>query len=247
MKKTNYRLLCALVPLFLAPCAPAQEPPSPELRAFQEAAGDGSILFRGKQANVYYLPANGNPYWRSAEFTSGEIIFEGKRYYDILINIDAFEGTALVRLLSDPVTIALAPSTVESILLPGHRFIGVGPDSKALPEGFYEVFGDGPESVYKHVTKTLQTSIGTNVNGKLIGYEDENYNPELIHYYSISTTYYFRDSEGRISRLNGKNSLLSKFPDRRKEIRRALDNAGLQRSGVSFDAWCRGVLQAAAQ
>ena len=247
MKKTNYWLLCALAPLLFAPGVLAQEPPSPELRTFQAAAAEGSILFRGKQATVYDRAANGNPYWRSAAFEQGEIVFEGKRYCDILVNIDALEGVALVRLPSDLVTIALPPRTVQSIRTPEHRYVGLEAGSTSLPEGFYEVFGEGPEQVYKRVVKTLQTSVGTNVNGKQIGYVDENYNPDLINYYSISTTYYFRDSDGRFSRLSGKGALLRHFPDRRKDIRRKLSNVEPDKSGADFDAWCRAVLQAASR
>ena len=85
------------IPLFAISCwllfqmtAAAQAPP--ELRSFEQAAGNGSVLFRGKQADTYGNPANGNPYWSSTTFVPGEIVFEGRFYDDILVNIDAITG-----------------------------------------------------------------------------------------------------------------------------------------------------------
>ena len=78
-----------------------------ELKAFENAAGNGSVLFRGKQANPYQHAANGNPYWSSTTFVPAEIVFEGRLYDDVLMNIDAITGQVLVRKDGSPIAIAL--------------------------------------------------------------------------------------------------------------------------------------------
>lgn len=231
----------------LLACAGAAAQIPPEVRSFEQAAGSGSILFRGKQADAYERPANGNPYWSSPAFVPGEVVFEGNLYGDILVNIDAVDGKALVRKSDNPIAVALPPSSVSSISTGSERFVGISQGSGALAEGFYQVLGDGAFKVYKHVSKQLQSSTG-NVNGDRIGYYDPAYNPELTQHYAIARTYYFMDADGQFSRIRSKGSLLRKFsPEQRKDIRRALSAAGLDTPGVDFDQYCITVLNTASR
>jgi hypothetical protein len=217
-----------------------------ELDTFQHASGVLSVLFRGKEATRFNFPSNGNPYWEHAAFESGDIVFEDNLYRDVLLNIDAWGQQALVKNPSTPQVVALTPSLTSSLTIGGRSFVGIGPGD-VLPEGFYEVFGTGPEQVYKRVDKELQNSVN-NVNGEVIGYYDENYRSDVYRYFAIKTTYYFRDAEGEFSRFKSKGSLLRKFPsNRRKDIRKAVKAAGVPSSKAYFDDYCKAVLNAAAR
>ena len=218
---------------------------SPERQAFQEAAGDRSILFRGKQASRYIFLANGNPYWENSTFKRGDILCEGNEYHDLPLNIDAHRQRVLVQLSSGLLSVSLTPSQVPSFTIDGHRFLGIGP-GEDLSEGIYEIFGNGPEHVYKHVFKQL-TSSTNNVNGDSIGYYDPDYRSDVTRYFARHTTYYFRDAQGALSRFRSKGALIRKFPGRRKEIRRALQEARLDAPGTSFDAVCEAVLNIASR
>lgn len=243
MKQLILIAFCS-VALLLLPSGPARAQTPDELESFQQASGVQSVLFRGKQATRITFPANGNPYWEQPEFHSGEIVFEGNLYRDVLLNIDAHEQRALARHPSSTQTVALTPALTSSLVMDGRRFVGIGPGEE-LPEGFYEVFGTGPEQVYKHVDKVLNSSVA-DVNGAIIGYYDDNYRSDVFRYFGIRTTYYFRDAEGRFSRLKSrKNALLRKFPDRRKDIRKALKASGAG-SIKNFDDYCKALLNVAA-
>ena len=231
-------LFCSVLLLSAAP-ARAQAA-SPEVKAFQDSAGDRSVLFRGKQATRYDFLANGHPYWSTREFINGTIEFEGNCYYDVPLNIDAVAQQALVRMSNNWLAIALLPSQVAFLDIQGHHFVSSGPDRDALPEGFYEVFGQGPHQVYKHVSKQLRSSTN-NANGDTIGYYDPDYRSDILRHFAIDTNYYFRDSDGHFSRFKGRNALLRKFPARKKEIRRAL--RGLP--ATDFDTFCVEVLKLA--
>ena len=123
-------------------------------------------------------------------------------------------------------------------------FVGLGQGETSLPEGFYEVFGEGPEKVYKHVSKRLLDSTQSK-NGDAIGYYDPDYNTGLTAYFAITKTYYFMDSDGVFTKFRGKGALLRKFPERRKEIRKALSASGMDLPGVNFDSYCKEVLRIA--
>ncbi len=233
---------------FLALCclqAYAQDTPA-ELKAFEQAAGSGSVLFRGKQANAYERPANGNPYWSSNTFVPGSVVFENRLYDDILVNIDAIAGQVLVRKADNPIAIALPAASVSSITTEDKRFEWIPDTVEGLPEGLYEVIGDSREKIYKHVAKRLQTS-SQNMNGDPIGYVDPGYRSEVNDYYAISKTYYFKDRDGRFSRVKGRSALLRKFPERRGELRKALSAAGYDVPGIDFDAYCKMVLKMVAR
>ena len=228
-------VLCILLPiLFCVPGAQAQD--TPEFRDFQRLSGDHSALFRGRVAERHDLiPANGHPFWSTREFKRGDIVVEGRPYYNVPINIDALAQRALVRLSNEVISIALEPAQVSSILLDGHRFIGVSPGDRTLQEGFYEVIGQGQELVYKLVTKTLDSAVD-NVSGKDMG-----------NYFDVSTRYYFRDREGRFSRFRDADGLIRHFKNQKKDLRKALRTARLEQSAGNFDQVCAFILEAAAQ
>lgn len=244
MNKSCLIISCVCLLLSAALSGRAQDYPV-ELQTFQDAAGERSILFRGKQAPKYNFSANGHPYWVQFDFERGDIIFEGQPYHDMLINVDALAQLALVRVNDSPFAVGLAPSQTPSFTMGGRRFVGIGP-GEALPEGFYEVFGNGPERVYKHVYKRIESSTG-NANGDTIGYYDPNYRENITRHFTYKKIYYFRDAQGNFSRFRSRNALISKFPDRRKEIRQAISAARLNEYGSSFDAFCEAVLNYAAR
>ena len=244
MKKTLLTLSSVFALLVICLPGRAQEA-SPELQAFQDAAGERAILFRGKQAARYSFPANGNPYWSKAAYEPGDVTFEGNLYRNVQLNIDAVEQCALVQIASSPFAVALAPALTPSLTMGGRRFEGFGP-GEALPEGFYEIIGQGPEKVYKHVDKVLNSNVG-NHNGETIGYVDENYRADVMRHFAIHRTYYFRDKDGNFSRIKNRRALIRKFPDRQKEIRRAVRDALSNSSYRDFDSVAEVILYTASR
>ena len=217
-----------------------------ELDIFQEAAGDVSVLFRGKQATRYSFAYNGNPYWERPDFQSGDVLFEGNLYRNLLINVDAREQRVLVRKFSGVTAVSLTPLQTPSFTIGDRHFVGIGP-GEALEEGFYEVFGTGDQRVYKHVEKILSEAV-TDMNGTAIGYYDPGYRTDVYRYFALKTSYFFRNADGEFSRIRSRGALLRKFPsDSRKEIRRAVKAAGIGSSKDQVDAYCKAVLKAAAR
>lgn len=236
MKRSIFILGCALA--LLAGSTAASGQGTDEQKAFQDAAGDRSVLFRGKEAMHYDFAANGHPYWSTREFIPGEIVVDGCRYHDVPLNIDAFTQQALVKMSNQVIAVALDPDQVVEMQIGDHRYEGVGPGHEDIPEGIYEVLGTGPEQVLKRVSKSLANSM-MNVNGAQIGYEDPNYRSQVYVYFAYKATYYFRDREGRCSALRNKSALLRHFPGRKQELRRAVRNWD-----ASADVVYREILQA---
>ena len=145
--KDTLKLFPLLVGILLLPGGrdAAAQDRREETLFFQQAAGMRTVLLRGKQAARYDYPANGNPYWISAEYLNGEVEVEDKRYYDVPFNIDAVTQRLLVRVGDSQVAVALPPGRVKTIDADGRHFVGIGTDGP-LPEGFYEDIGTGAET-----------------------------------------------------------------------------------------------------
>ncbi|MBO4454958.1 MAG: hypothetical protein J5759_00750 [Bacteroidales bacterium] len=234
------RRLLFLIP-FLALGFSAAAQQRPEIIEFQKLAGSGSTLVRGEQAEWYGFPANGTPYWISPEFFTATIDVQGRVYYDVAVNIDAVTQRALVRVPGSQMSVSIMPSRVRRIESDGLLFVGMGPDG-LLPEGFYQVFGNGPEKVYKAVHKVLSSSTD-NVNGATIGYYDEHYRYDVTRYFKLRTEYWFCDADGALSRVRGKNALLGKFGSRKKELRKQAAAYAIDR--LPFDQYCKALLELA--
>ena len=85
------------------------------------------------------------------------------------------------------------------------------------------------------------------MNGDPIGYVDPGYRSDVHDYYAIDRTYYFKDMEGRFSRIRNKRDLVRKFPERRSEIRKAVSASGYELQGAGFDRYCISVLNLVAR
>ena len=64
-----------------------------------------SAIYRAKLAKQYPMRYNGTPYWDTCGFKKGTVIFNGRLYEDMLVNLDAAQGEVSVK-FSDQ----LAPS-----------------------------------------------------------------------------------------------------------------------------------------
>ena len=247
------KLICRIIPPLIAalaccPAAQAQAPDGPEVRRFQEMAVVHAALYSGREAEHYDFSYNGHPYWSTPEFRPGDIDFECRHYYDVPLNIDAHTQRVLLRFADSPFTFALTPGALSAVEIDGHHFVGVGPDTEGIQEGFYDVLGTGPVHVYKQINKPLLTAASNvNVNGEDIGYEDPNYRPQVKLYFAYKVLYFFRDADGNFSCIRNRSALINKFPDRKQEIRRAVRDTGLDLPRSDFDAFCELVLNTAAR
>ncbi len=226
---------------FLALCFSASAQNRAETVEFQQRAGIRTTLLRGEQAEWYGFPANGNPYWSSAEFFLGNIEVQGHVYYDVPLNIDAVTQRALVFVPGSQVAVALPPSRVSRIDADNLHFVGITGEGP-LAEGFYQVLGDGDLKVYRAVHKHLTTTTDV-ANGELIGYYDSNYRYDVQRYFEIRSDYWFRSADGQFKRIRNKNALFRCFGDRRRELRKAAEAQKIDK--LSFDKYCMVVLKLA--
>lgn len=180
----------------------------PERQAFQDSSGKVSTLFRQKQAVRYNFPHNGNFYWQSPEFKTGEVLFGGKLYKNLLLNIDAVRHQPVVMPDRNSVVLDLDREYVLYFTMGKARLDNLFLQGvKGAGEGFYELLEDADYKLYRRVGKTLAESTDFSVNGDGIGYEDPAYRRDVHRYFRYHADFYALTPEGELVPLRNKGSV----------------------------------------
>ena len=85
MKKGLMLILLGAVAMSAVAPAWAQD----DYTLFSREAGAASLLYRGQKAFAYNMLYNGTYYWNSPDFRKGRVLYDGKGYDDLLLNVDA--------------------------------------------------------------------------------------------------------------------------------------------------------------
>lgn len=181
------------------------------------------VLFRGRVSKRYLTTSIiGTPMWDTTGFRKGSVVYNGRLYRDVLVDIDAFAGEINVKPSEQfsPVTPdreQIPWFTKEDGRFVNLKYLGV-PDAK---DGFYQVLYDGKRALLKRVRKTKESGQGNHNNVMSIGYVDgRGVDDRIFDYYQIHCDYYILDESG-LTRIRGSKALLKRYKDRRKELREA--------------------------
>ena len=178
--------------LMLSALQPATAQHRQEFDFFQKEAGGRSTLYRGRQEIKYPIRYNGTYYLASPAFQTGSVMYNGRLYENVLLNIDACDQKLLTRHEDGVMEYALDGKAVPWAVIGGQKYVNLH-DFSDLPnafEGYYSVVRDGDSPIYLKVDKLCRTST-SNMNGETgIGYDDPSYNPDVLTYFAIQKKYY---------------------------------------------------------
>ena len=195
MVKRFFAFLAVL--LSLAATAVAQEDP--------ESAY--ATIFRGKLPGIYPYKFNGTYFWDRKEFLKGDVMYNGKLYRDVSLNVDAASGDLLVRPLDNASPVVafqdqVAWFTMGNTLFVNLRYLGW----KEAPAGYFEVLRDGQAPLLRKVEKLLRYD-SNGSSGFELGKEayEDGYNPSIPNYFQRNETNYVLE-KGVLKKL-GKRAL----------------------------------------
>lgn len=150
---------------------------------YQREAGVLSTFMRGALPEAYPYTYNGTPYLESPAYKIGSVLYNGKLYHNVLVNLDANRMDLLVRLSADYSPIATYRDQTAWFTMGTRLFVNLSyMGFENGPQGYFELLHDGEAPVLKLVTKRLRTQAG-NFNGGAIGYFDENYLEDVPNYF----------------------------------------------------------------
>ena len=238
MMKKGKLLLCALLAVLCQEPAAAQD----DQALFQAQAGGASLLYRGRKAYIRNELFNGTYYWSDPGYKKGSVVYNGKRYDDVLLNIDAARQDLLVRIPNSVIEKVVDERYTESFTIGDIRFLNLRfLCGETAPEGYWQVLHDGPIrfllQVYKRKEQDLEGS-----KGNQTGY-DGPYRDKVILIYTRQVAYCCLREDGTVVPVRRRRDLLKMFePSLRREIRRHVN----RREGdgmIGFELYCTEVLQ----
>ena len=209
---------------------------------FRDEAREASLLYRGHKAFEYSLLYNGTYFWESPEFRTGDVIYCGKEYRDVELNIDAARHELIVRIGNGISPKVLGREYVQECHFGGRHFLNLqflyGPEA---PFGYWEVLTEGRNKVLCRVDKHLEQDLDGNKRDQThyVG----TYRPNVYQTFVYLSTYCFLMEDGRIVPVRRRQDVFKLLDkSQRSEVRRLLRRK--EASGrLPFDRFCMEVAQ----
>lgn len=174
-----------------------------------------TTLYRGRHPLNFPYKFNGTYFWQSKEFTEGNLMYNGKLYDKVLMNIDAYSRNLIVIPGDNSFPVILDRDQVQWFNWKESLFVNLNYLGYTnAPEGFFQVIRDGDTPALRQIVKTFQNST-TSQNGETggIGYYDPEYDQETIHYFKkVETLYVLKDGELKKINKRALRKLLSTAP-----------------------------------
>lgn len=221
-------LLLAAVPAF------AQD----DAALYMEQAGGSALLFRGHRAYGYPTPFNGTYFWYGPQYEEGSVIFNGRHYDNVLLNVDAVRQDLLVKSRDGKV---LNSEYVTSFTMGGKRFLNLrNLYGETAPAGYWEVLYDGRAKVLKQVVRILQQDLEGNMRSAM-GYDGE-YKAGVYNVFVYEEKFCYMDENGTLTPIRRRGQLMKFYKDHKRQINRHISN--LESSGMlPFERYCTEVVK----
>ena len=178
---------------------------------FDDQVGiENTGLFNGIRYKELYRIKNGrHKFYKTPEFLTAHIVYDGQPYYDIPMKYDLFDDQLIISLDTDSGSsiIQLLKEEVTSFELDNKRFVylkGIGIfKSKEVIDGFYEVLEEGNSLTLYKKNRKLRNKV---LEKKAVLNE---FRTDDLYYIHHGDLFY---------PIKNKNDLIKIFPDRKKQI-----------------------------
>ena len=176
----------------------------PEIGA-QDTPVEKQLLYNGKIWHNLYIRVNGDPFFLSGDFLSGNVFFNGREFRNLKIRYDICNDEVILYVNSQTIITLNKEMTNEFTIefqKRLHHILNMGNDSASLLNGFVNVLYDGPTALFVKYIKKVDIQSLNRLN-------DEFYQQHRI---------YIR-KDGAIVHVSGKRDLFKLLEDRKTEIR----------------------------
>ena len=187
--------IAGLLGLLLPNQASAQE-------NYQEEAGGLSTLYRGKTQNLYPYRFNGTYFLTTRSFSRGDVLYNGKLYRNVLLNLDASAMELVAKPKEESGGVILYRNQVAWFTLGERRFVNLRylgyPEAE---EGYFEVLRDGPKPLLRLARKTLKVDKEGNAGVALADIMDGNYDAGVANYFGLESKTFLLEN-GQLKKLS---------------------------------------------
>ena len=192
---------------------------------YQDAVGASSMLWRGHKAYAYPSLVDGTPWWDDMTFMPGAVVYNGRTYTNVLLNIDAVRQDLVARDAASGVEKVVWREGVTRFHMGGKAFLHLRAlYGEGMPSGYWQVLYDGHAKLVKQVSKKL----GKDESG--------------LSCVRAEVRYGHIAADGTWTPLTRRNQLQKLYPSLRSDIRRHV--AELERDGMfDFETYCLAVIR----
>jgi len=202
------RIYCLLFFSFFSSVLFAQN--SVDYKIFMDYAQGYSTLFRGElpASNGDKISNDGSTYFAySDRFEKGNLLYRGKWYYDVLLNLDAQRDELYVVDFSRGFPVVVNKNFVDSVFIGaggGHWFVRLAQKSNpVISSGYYEVLYSGKVMLYKKIRKQFNQKTS---NDK-----------RLLKWFTLSEGFYLYKND-RWYRVGSKGDLQKIYAQQKRDI-----------------------------
>ena len=118
-------------------------------------------VFRGELAEKYNYPIDGTVYTYSDKFEEGQVMFNGKLYTGLMMNLNAHRDELQVAIGSTGERMAPRRELVEDFTIGKRNYTSLYGQRKikGLQQGYYQVLHRGDDMLLKRIHKTVSDRI----------------------------------------------------------------------------------------
>ncbi|MBP9979058.1 MAG: hypothetical protein KBE96_07330 [Bacteroidales bacterium] len=185
-------------------------------KSFMEEADINSVIYRGNAPFSYHFKHEGSYYLINEKFHTGSIIFNGKKYTDVEINLNCHIDELIIKIPESISTVIVNKEFVNSFNIAGKNFIYYNSFNSLSPEsGYYQLQYSGRDTLLKKVKKIYVEEIpqsATSGTLRRIFKHEENF-----HIYT----------DGKWNKAANRRDLIKIYPQIKKEIKRFIRESKL--------------------
>jgi hypothetical protein len=185
-------------------------------KSFAENAGENSVLYRGRAPVPYHFNFEGTQYVFDEIFRKGEVQYNGKRYYDVEMNLNCHLDELIIKIPGTISTVILNKNFVKSFQFDGKSFVYYKNDIKDSPEeGYYQLLHAGKDTLLRMVKKRYVEEIPRHATSG-----------SLLRMFNTDVTYHLY-SAGKWYVVKNRRDVLKVYPAERRIISRFIRESRL--------------------
>lgn len=185
-------------------------------KSFKDKAGINSIIFRGNSPINYQFKHEGSYYLFDEQFQNGEIVFNGKSYKNIEINLNSHIDELIIKIPNSISIVIANKDFVERFVFNGKTFINYKSSQSGSPQtGYYELMYSGKDTLLKKVKKLYVEQVPQPSSSSTIR-----------RIFNIDESYYVYVA-GRWSEAKKRRDILKLYPHKRRQIVKHINESGV--------------------
>lgn len=208
-------LLMGLLFLIISPLFLISQTPD-YYKLYMDSIGLNSVIFRGNAPVNYHFKHEGTFYLFDPEFQKAEVVFNGKRYSNLEINLNSHRDELILKIPGTISTVVANRDFVESFIFFNKKFISYKSTTPGAPaDGYYQILYSNRDTLMKRVRKIYYEEVPQHTS---VGSVKRGFRQEESYHISIN---------GKWANAKKRRDLLKLYPASRREINRFIKESGI--------------------